>query len=217
MEYINIPSLLQYVSFDKQQRINAFRDRRDSQLVLMADLLIRAVACRYLSIKNDYLDFRINEYGKPYIYGSNYFYYNLSHSGRWVVCAVNHDQVGIDIEEIVPIELDIAQNYLSKKEITYIVKKPEVERAEAFYVILTLKESYIKAMGYGLSKNLNSFTVKIISKNSATITKLSGNSSAFLRQYKIDEGYRLFLCAFENCFPEQIQLVDIKWILDAFV
>ena len=211
---INISGLLQYISPEKQHRVYTFRNPRDAQHALIGDLLIRAIACRYLNIKNGELQFQENKYGKPYLKGIENFCYNLSHSGKWVVCAADNEPIGVDIEEIVPIQMDIAQRYFSKEEMNYVMEKPESKRVEAFYNIWTFKESYIKALGFGLSKELNSFSINIINDERAVIKESHIESPALLRQYPIDDQYRLSLCEFKNCFPEEVQIVDMKWILD---
>lgn len=39
-------------------------------------------------------------HGKPYIKGYDAFQYSLSHSGQWVVCAVDTEPIGADIQEM---------------------------------------------------------------------------------------------------------------------
>jgi 4'-phosphopantetheinyl transferase len=46
-----------------------------------------------------------------------YFHFNISQSGNWVVCATDNHPVGIDIEQIQPIDFQIVNSYFSKKEI----------------------------------------------------------------------------------------------------
>lgn len=214
---IHIPYLLRYVSSEKQYRINALRNLKDAECKLVGDLLIRAIACRYLNVKNGELIFCVNKYGKPYILGINDFYFNLSHSGKWIVCTIDQEPVGVDVEEIAPIEIDIAHKYFSQEEIDYINAKPENERVSAFYDIWTYKESYIKALGYGLSKDLNTFTIKTIDEDAAFVFDSIGNKRVYLRQYKVDKEYRLSVCSLRNDFPQDIQIVDMDWILEGII
>ena len=46
----------------------------------------------------DDLKFYINEKGKPYVFG-NEFYFSLSHSCNYAVCAISDSPIGVDIEE----------------------------------------------------------------------------------------------------------------------
>jgi len=62
---------------------------------LTAEILIRAVVCSKLGIKNESVKFNRTTYGKPYLEGYDDFHFNLSHSGSWVVCAVSSKPVGM--------------------------------------------------------------------------------------------------------------------------
>ncbi len=210
---LDIPRLVQYISPGKQQRINALQDRQEARRILLGDLLIRSIACRNLKVRNDEIQFQISRYGKPYLEGVDDYCFNLSHSGRWVIGAADRRPVGVDVEEIVPIELDVARHYFSAAEFAYISNQPESLRTAAFYDIWTLKESYIKALGCGLSKDLNSFTINITPDGKAVVSESPGE--VFLRQYEIDEKYRLSVCAFNIDFPDRIEIVDVNWILEA--
>jgi 4'-phosphopantetheinyl transferase len=122
--------------------------------------------------------------------------------------------VGIDVEELAPIEFKIANDFFSLKEFAYIKQKPVVERNRAFYDIWTLKESYVKALGYGLSKALNSFTVELYDNGKAKVKETYGYSPVFLCQYDIHQDYRLSVCAFHEDFQE-LNMIDIEWIQDS--
>ncbi|MCR4989270.1 MAG: 4'-phosphopantetheinyl transferase superfamily protein [Lachnospiraceae bacterium] len=71
--------------------------------------------------------------------------------------------IGCDIEKIRPPEkgtLKIAERFFHQKEKDHIASIRDVsDRDKAFCLIWTLKESYLKAGGSGLSKALDSFSV----------------------------------------------------------
>jgi 4'-phosphopantetheinyl transferase len=83
---------------------------------LFADLLVRKVLIEEFNLTNEEIHFSIDEYGKPYCEFINNFHFNVSHSGDWVVCAVDNKPIGIDIEKISKIDLDISKNFFSDKE-----------------------------------------------------------------------------------------------------
>ena len=47
------------------------------------------------------LKFEKNQYGKPYLSEHPDFYFNISHSGEYVLCAIDNNPIGVDIEEVV--------------------------------------------------------------------------------------------------------------------
>ena len=157
--------LLGYVSEEKKIRISEFYRFEDSQHSLLGDVLVRYAICNRLGIKNDRLVFGSNGYGKPILLDPHGIHFNISHSGSWVVCAIEDKKVGIDVELIKPINMKIAERFFSKDEYISLRNVPEKMRLKYFYMLWTLKESYIKAEGNGLNIPLSSFMVNIESYN----------------------------------------------------
>ncbi len=199
-------SLLPYVAEEKRTRINRFGHREDAERTLMGDILVRATICSNLKMRNDDISFAISEYGKPTLEGDENFHFNISHSGEWVVCAFDQVQIGIDVECVRPIEFSIADRFFSKRECKDLMSKPnEAERLRYFYDLWTLKESYIKADGRGLSIPLDSFTIRS-ARGTITIETENEFRDCHFRQYQIDERYRLSVCATDDAFPDTLIL-----------
>ena len=152
-------SLLKLVSKDKRKRIERYHFYRDAQNTLLADVLTRYEICRRTGLTNWQLQFSVNEYGKPFLINDPHIQYNLSHSSNYIAFAINSVPVGIDIEKIVPIDIRIANRFFSEDEILYIDSFTGKMQTLAFYHVWTMKESYIKLKGKGLSIPLTSFSV----------------------------------------------------------
>ncbi len=58
----------------------------------------------------DDLTFSVDEKGKPYVEG-NMFYFSLSHSGDYAVCAISDSPIGIDIEKDIPLSKKIKKKF----------------------------------------------------------------------------------------------------------
>lgn len=196
IENLLYEELLHSISLKKQKRILMYVKQEDAYKALIADMLIRTIICsKYSNIKNHELTFNYNMHGKPSV-ENIYFPFNVSHSGDWVVCAVHRLPIGVDIEKIQPIDLSIAEHFFTKKEYEYLFQmKNHEQQLNYFYRIWTIKESYVKAIGKGLSVPLNSFK---ISEDGAQV------ANWFIKQYMIDELYCLSVCAKTNEFPEYI-------------
>ncbi len=149
--------LLRLVSDEKQSKIHKFYKYQDKANTLIADILSRVMICTKLGITNNQICFYKNEFGKPLLKGKENFHFNISHSEHWVACTVGSIPVGIDVEIIKPVEINIAKRFFSNKEYCDLMEKDEDNRLSYFYNIWTLKESYIKADGKGMSIPLNSF------------------------------------------------------------
>ncbi|NJD01078.1 MAG: 4'-phosphopantetheinyl transferase superfamily protein [Ruminiclostridium sp.] len=201
LKYFN--ECLQYVDKQKQVEIKRYVRHEDAQRVLMADILIRTIICGKLKIKNKEISFGSNEYGKPFLIGAENFHFNNSHSGEWVVCAIDDLPIGIDVEMIQSIDFDIAERFFSKEEYKDFLSKDESEKLPYFYDLWTLKESYIKAVGKGLSIPLDTFSIRVCDDGIKFKTK-NEFKDCFFRQYNIDGSYKLAVCAGSGIFPENI-------------
>lgn len=192
-----LATLLIHVSKERQNRLKRFVKIDDAYRSLIGDLLVRfALKERYGPLDME-LKIETNEYGKPFLLEYPSFHYNISHSGEYVVCVVHDDAVGVDIEYIGPYDLSLAKELFTKEEYQYLLNDKK-DRLAAFYDIWTLKESYIKAVGKGLSKSLQGFSMKKSSNESIQITDTLTEqqiTNYICRQYKVDNSYRLSVCA----------------------
>lgn len=155
IEYIKLDEALTFdevkqytklLPFERQEKIARYRFERDKLLSLAAGLLIRrAVGDSRILVK---------EHGKPYVPGGVYF--SVSHSGEMAAIAVDHVEVGLDIERF-PEEsrLKIADRFYHPGERAYVSGSPDVRRA--FCEIWTRKEAYLKMTGEGISTDLTAF------------------------------------------------------------
>ncbi len=92
-----------------------------------------------------------NQYGKPLI-KNNDFYFNISHTRGFIICAVSDFPIGVDCELIRPFNKAITNKVMSEAERTELLSNSNIE--ELFFKYWTLKESYIKMIGTGLSYTL---------------------------------------------------------------
>ena len=102
------------------------------------------------------LQIQADENGKPFLLKSD-IHFSLSHSGHFAACAVSDAIVGLDIQVISPNHESVSQRCFCREEQEYVCSA--TDRDEAFTEIWTKKESYLKALGLGLRKQMNSFSV----------------------------------------------------------
>lgn len=205
--------LSQMISTEKRKKVFQFMKREDTYRALLADILVRAVIFSNLGLRNEEIEFSYNSFGKPFLKNCSNFHFNASHSGKWVVCITHNSTVGIDIEEIRPTELDIARHYFSAREYQDLLEHHPDDQLHYFYDLWTLKESYLKAIGKGLSIPLNSFTVRKTSNGNIELFQEEGQSEYFLKQYLIDTQYKLSVCGITDRFPNEIYFCDILQLL----
>ena len=182
-------SLLNCVSPEKKERLKRFYRREDALRGLFADLLSRHMIRLKTGLRNEEIFFTTNEFGKPFLKDRGDIQFNLSHSGVWVVGVIDHSVVGIDVERVQEIDLDISKNYFSPDEHEDLMSKGD--KFDYFFTLWSLKESYIKILGKGLSHPLNAFSIKFTSPGEIII-KVEGQRilDIFFRQYDIDKAYK---------------------------
>ena len=187
-------NLMHYISCEKYNRINKFHRFEDVQRSLIGDIVIRYLLCKRLKIENNKIVFGVNAYGKPYLMNYTDIHFNISHSGKWVVGCVDIFPVGIDIEQIKPTDLKIADRFFSKLEYKWLVSNNFLEKESYFYALWTLKESYIKAVGKGLSIPLDSFSI-IFKENDIAVYPKLDMEDYYFKQYNIDVSYMMAVCS----------------------
>jgi 4'-phosphopantetheinyl transferase len=205
-------TLLQYLPEAGKLRV---RDRQNltSKLQTVAgELLARYSVGRYLSNPDQEMNLVFGEKGKPYIGNLNDVHFNISHSGHYVVCAVAPTEIGIDVERIRKVNLRIAERFFSPSEIHDLMACEEELRMQYFITLWTIKESYLKAIGRGLTQHLNSFTIV---KNGESYL-LTGNKEAEtygIENQQLDPEYMMSVCAPLPYEPSDIRHVTLKDII----
>lgn len=158
--YQNIKSNLPKPTLSK---IEGFRFDADKQRSLIGDLIVRQYYAKAMKLNPMEIEFDYNEHEKPSLKGFPKAHFNISHSGDYVVVAFSDCPVGIDIEKNKGNRLKVAKRFFTQEEIADLNALPtEKEQVNYFYQLWTLKESYMKAIGKGISMSLNSFSFKKI-------------------------------------------------------
>ena len=83
------------------------------------------------------------EHGKPFLTLQPKIHYNITHSGRYVMCIIADQEVGIDVQ---------VHKKVNYERIREIMESDEPEKA--FFAQWVLREAYIKWTGEGLSRDL---------------------------------------------------------------
>lgn len=213
IEQEKFDKLLSMLEEEKQNRIKRYIKWADRQRSLIGDILVRIAVVKKLGLKNSDIKYEKNKYGKPSIIGVENFHFNISHSGDWIVCAIDDKRVGVDVEQINPIDLEIANRFFSKEEHEDLLNKPQDERLLYFFDLWTLKESFIKICGKGLSIPLDSFAIRKENNYISVNSKLDKNQYYF-HQYNVDSGYKFSACSSIDDFPEEIIIKDFDKVYE---
>jgi len=208
--------LLQLVSEEKRAKIKKFKFLEDGLRCLLGNLLSRYAIIKRTGYKNNELKFSVTEYNKPILTEPDKSNFNISHSGNWAVCAISDAPVGIDVELIKTIELEIAKRFFTNYEYTCLMKQSPADLLKFFYTLWTLKESYIKADGRGLSIPLDTFSIDVCNDQISLITNNELNSCYF-RSFSLDERHIASVCSLTDDITDSIEEVTVNDLIQILV
>jgi 4'-phosphopantetheinyl transferase len=150
---------------DERARSERFVFDRDRDAFLAARVQLRVALAHATGRSPRSFVFVTGPQGKPaldQLVGGRRLAFNVSHVHALVTCAVAWERaIGIDVEsfERDP-PLEVAERFFAAPEAAELRALPAGEQRAAFYEYWTLKESFIKAVGTGLSMPLHDFAVR---------------------------------------------------------
>ncbi|CAM4502077.1 4'-phosphopantetheinyl transferase family protein [Paenibacillus typhae] len=206
----NFKEILKGIDPNIRQKIHKFHRYEDKLRSLCGEMLLQIFSYYYWNFPRKSIMREVNSYGKPVFANYPEHHFNISHSGDWVVAAFDNSPVGIDIEKIVPIDLEISKSFFASSELNVIqMRNNKQEQIKLFYQIWTLKESYVKAIGKGLSIPLNSFAIDFSNGKPVILQKSKSDFFMWnLMQYNLNNEYALSVCSQNPNFPKQIRLLE---------
>jgi 4'-phosphopantetheinyl transferase len=147
---------------------------------------------------------------KPYI--DDYpIYFNVSHDGEWVICAIDTLEVGVDIVQIASCNSQITRETFTDFELVNLNNiSKENEKLDYIHQIWALKESYIKWLGVGLTISLKSFGFRV-KENEVFFWQNNSNKSPYFERFSIP-GYKIAACSERLQFDKEITILDIDVI-----
>ena len=146
---------VKYISAERRERVERMRSERDRITSVLAELTVRLRIMHETGMKNEDITFDYGEHSKPFLHGRDDFQFSFSHAGGYVAFVCGKRSVGVDIERTDREKENIARRHFTENEYEAIYTRKEKTFAE----IWTAKEAYVKYLGTGLSKGLNTFDV----------------------------------------------------------
>src|SRR3978361_706241 len=109
-------SKLMELPFVMQQNLVNIKSQRSRTLSLCGKLLLKE-QIRFFKLENilGLTKIQYNKTDKPFF--NHHLSFNISHSNNIVVCAATtHGELGIDVENLLPLEIELYQNYFTIEE-----------------------------------------------------------------------------------------------------
>lgn len=127
----------------RREKVERLRFQKDKCLSLGAGILLYG-GLSSLGIRDD--EIKYTKSGKPVLDEQKGIYFNLSHSGKMVICAFSDRNIGADTEEVRHFEDSLVKRIFTENEISSV----RGERDRYLTRLWTAKESLMKYMGTGL-------------------------------------------------------------------
>ncbi len=211
-----LEQLSQHIEPYKRNDISRMRLPEHRTRKLFSELLIRHIIMKRTHMENHELSFVKNEFGKPFLEFVDGVYFNISHSGTWIVAALDDRPVGTDVEHVQPIDFDICTQFFSHDENDDLMEKED--KLSYFFTLWTLKESFIKFIGKGLGIPLNCFSIKYFSAGRiAILVEGKPVGGVWFRPYDLDVDYKMAVCAGHDQFPTYFHTVTVDQLLERFM
>lgn len=195
-EHLSWQQLLPQLPRDRQARILSCRQEDDRRRCAGAGWLLQWSLTQH-GIAPSQQQFVQNPFGKPFLGDRDDLFFSLSHSGPWVVCATASEPVGVDVDCRCP--ESVARRHFHPQELT--------TDPDQLLRIWTAKEAFLKALGTGLTRPLDSFVVRL-TEDGAALEQTHSPLPYRLHEYVLSS-YRVCLCSTdEKPEPEYVTITE---------
>jgi 4'-phosphopantetheinyl transferase len=179
--------------------ITSFQRWQDQHSTLFGKLLLLKGLSK-LGHHQSLNEIKLNKYGKPYLQENIFF--NISHSGYYVVCAFSDlGDVGIDIE-FIDKKIDIFEFKNMFTSFEWLQIATAIDPIDKFFTYWSLKESAIKADGSGMSAPLLDCHIE---GNTISI----GETQWHFKELSIHQHYKAFVSSAHKISSVVIELIDL--------
>jgi 4'-phosphopantetheinyl transferase len=185
---VDLPAHIEVLDQQERERMQRFHFAPDRARYAVAHANLRRIVGAYLDQPAAGLRFHANRFGKPELHpgdASSCLQFSLSHSRSIAVLAVaKGEPVGVDVEEVRPIEPEVADSHFSASERSQLNQLQGDAWLLGFYRCWTRKEAILKAEGVGLFRPLDSFDVSLLPDETA---KLMGTRKHFSYPWRLHD------------------------------
>jgi len=185
---IDLTAHIEILDQQDRERMQRFYFAPDRARFAVAHANLRRILGAYLHQPAAGLRFQANSFGKPELFpgdSQTSLHFSLSHSRNIAVVAVtNGEPVGVDVEDVRPIEPEVADSHFSTSERSQLNQLQGDAWLRGFYRCWTRKEAILKAEGVGLSRPLDSFDVSLLPGETA---QLMGTRRQFNYPWRLHE------------------------------
>ncbi len=188
------------------EKIDTYKSNINRQRKLLGEMLAYRGLQKYFNLNDEEIVFKYSSKGKPSLKNQHNQYFNISHSGDWVICGISDTEIGVDVEFMSKAKMNVANRYFTLNEVAKLNSLVDKEQDDYFFLLWTVKESYLKFLGTGLTKPLNSFNV-LCDKGKILIDESLFSLSLKFTEIRIDDRHKTVVCSNQNV--ESLEIVEL--------
>lgn len=197
----------------RRQKIALLKHERDKKRSLSASLALNAALKGY-GLEERSMEYDLGKQGKPVFRYYPELYFSLSHSGDYAICSIGEQEIGNDIEWIRGGKERVAEHFFAEEELVWMKEAAiQREREERMFRLWTMKESFLKVTGLGMSLPLSDFVVEVEKDTIIHIRHQVNDKTYFMKEYDMPEsfrettGYRISVCSEDAEFAPALEPV----------
>jgi 4'-phosphopantetheinyl transferase len=218
---------LQWLSPEERAQHARFRFDKHRHTYLVSHALLRGALSLTAQVEPAQFAFNTNAYGKPFIVDPaqhQAIHFNLSHTeGLAAVAISRHTALGIDVENRHRQDMTqtLAEHFFAPEECHTVAQCSDEDRTITMLEFWTLKESYIKAVGQGLSIALDSFAFKLATETQpAYLLRLDAQGSdrnawGFWQGQPTENHLMALAFKSDPAQPTQVRALRAQWLAEA--
>ena len=178
---------LQAVSPYRRQKIALLKHKKDKNRSLGAALSLNA-ALRDYELEERSMEYDLEKQGKPVFRYYPEIHFSLSHSGDFAICSIGDVESGSDIEWVRSGKTHLAERFFAEEELAWIRKADSAgEQEDRMFRIWTMKESFLKVTGLGMSLPLKDFAVVMEDADTIFLRHHVNEKIYFMKEYTMPE------------------------------
>jgi 4'-phosphopantetheinyl transferase len=178
------------LSPDERLQMQRFHFEADRVRYCVSHAILRILLGRYLCVQPSSISFYKNSFGKPLLaqhFATEEVTFNLSHTSNLGIVAIASSlAVGVDIEEVHPVEYRAIERHFSTTEQSHLAALADADRLEGFFNCWTRKEAIVKAEGLGLYASLDAFNVSLDQNLRPALLEIRANTGFISKWYLVE-------------------------------
>lgn len=208
--------LLEAVSPYRRRKLDLIKHEEDRRRSLGASIALREALKGY-GLEEREMEYVTGRQGKPLFRHYPEIHFSISHSGGYALCSIGDDEAGSDIERVRSGRERVAERFFAGEELAWIKEAADLgERESRMFRIWTMKESFMKVTGLGMSLALKDFAIVMGEGGKIGLHQNINDKTYHMKEYEIpeinngQEKYKASVCSPDSDFAPNPDWIIFK-------